>query len=395
VADELRRKADACARVDAEFITRTRPGMTLGQIFQGGVDAYRDNGYAEDWKLHHQGGLAGYEPREVFGVPGSPVMVAGGRTGQDPAAPGDTGNLMKTARIHGPGNIQLHDEPIPTPQPDETLVRVTAVGLCGSDLHWFSEGGIGDTGLVHPLILGHEFAGVTPSGQCVALDPSVPCDRCEDCREGNPNLCGAQQFAGFAADDGGLREWVAWKTRCLVPIPETLSDADGAMLEPLGIALHAVDLGKLRAGMRVGVFGCGPIGLLVLQVARAAGAAEIFFTEPLEHRRDAARQFGACEWDGRQEVDVVFECAGVNQAVRDATLAIKPGGRVILVGIPEEAETCIPASVARRKGLTVKWSRRMKHTYPRALRLVESGPVNVRSLVTHCFPLKQVVEAFA
>lgn len=301
---------------------------------------------------------------------------------------------MKTARLHSLGDVRLHDEPLPTPQADETLVRVTAVGLCGSDLHWFGEAGIGDARLLKPLILGHEFAGVTASGQRVALDPSIPCLKCENCLEGNPNLCEAQYFAGHGSDDGGLREWVAWKTRCLVPIPDSLSDADAAMLEPLGIALHAVDLGKLKAGMRVAVLGCGPIGLLVLQVAQAAGAAEVLVTEPIAHRLDAAKRFGAREWDGKEHVDVVFECAGVNDAVRDAVEAVKPGGRVILVGIPSDDETIISASKARRKGVTLKWSRRMKHTYPRAIRLVESGAVDVCSLVTHCFPLENVGEAF-
>ena len=304
---------------------------------------------------------------------------------------------MKVARLHSVGDLRLHDEPRPTPGPAETLVRVAAVGLCGSDLHWFGEAGIGDARLASPLVLGHEFAGVTEAGQRVAVDPAIPCEQCEYCREGNPNLCTALYFAGQSADDGGLREWLAWPTRCLFPIPDSLSDADGAMLEPLGIALHAVDLGKVRVGMRVGVFGCGPIGLLVIQVARAAGAADVLVTERLPHRLDAARQFGAREWaPGREgEVDVAFECAGENGAVEDAIAAAKPGGRVILVGIPGEDRTTFTASVARRKGLTIKLSRRMKHTYPRAIRLVESGRVDVRSLVTHRFPLEKIMEAFA
>jgi L-iditol 2-dehydrogenase len=203
------------------------------------------------------------------------------------------------------------------------------------------------------------------------------------------------RFAGHGENDGGLCEVLAWPTRCLFPIPDSLSDADGAMLEPLGIALHAVDLGKVRAGMRVGVFGCGPIGLLVIQVARAAGATEVLVTEPLPHRLDAARQFGAREWAPEQDVDVAFECAGENAAVEDAIAAARPGGRVILVGIPGEDRTTFTASVARRKGLTLKLSRRMKNTYPRAIRLVESGRVDVRSLVTHRFPLEKIMEAFA
>lgn len=302
---------------------------------------------------------------------------------------------MKVARLHSVGDLQLHEEPIPVPGTDETLVRVTAVGLCGSDLHWFGEGSIGDARLSKPLVLGHEFAGVTASGQRVAIDPAVPCEECEFCREGNPNLCRALKFAGHGSEDGGLREWVAWKSRCLFPLPDTLSDADGAMLEPLGVAIHALDLGKLRAGMRVGVFGCGPIGLLLLQVARSAGASDILVTEPLLHRLDAAKHFGAKEWDREQEVDVVFECAGANGAVRDAINAVRPGGRVVLVGIPDDDQTTFPAAVARRKGLTIMLSRRMKNTYPRAIRMVHDGTVDVRSMVTHSFPLEQIEQAFA
>lgn len=304
-------------------------------------------------------------------------------------------NLIQTARLVAPHQVRLFPEPLAAVGPDETAVRVTAVGICGSDLHWYQEGGIGDSRLENPLVLGHEFAGITAAGQRVALDPCVPCEHCEDCLQGNPNLCPNQFFAGTGTDDGGMREWVVWKTRCLVPLPDTLSDEDGAMLEPLGIALHAVDLGKVRAGMRVGVFGCGPIGLLVLQVARAAGAVDVVATDPLLHRLDAAKRFGARMWDGAQLVDVAFECAGANAAVQDAVRAVKNGGRVILVGIPSDDRTSFSASVARRKGLTIKLSRRMKHTYPRAIRLVESGLVDVRSLVTHRFALTKVADAFA
>lgn len=301
---------------------------------------------------------------------------------------------MKVARLHGVNDVRLHDEPVPAVGTGETLVRVTAVGLCGSDLHWFSEGSIGDAKLARPLVLGHEFAGVTESGQRVAVDPAVPCEVCEFCRQGNPNLCSNLHFAGHGKDDGGLREWISWPTRCLFPIPDSLSEADGAMLEPLGVAIHAVDLGKIRAGMKVGVFGCGPIGLMVLQVAQAAGAVVSVATDPLPHRLAAAEKFGAQAWKLGEEVDVAFECAGEQGAVDDAMNAVRPGGRVVLVGIPADDHTSFTASVARRKGLTIKLSRRMKHTYPRAIRLVESGTVDVKSIVSHCFPIDKVAEAF-
>jgi L-iditol 2-dehydrogenase len=305
---------------------------------------------------------------------------------------------MKTIRLHAPGDLQLHDEPKPEPGSGEALVRVTAVGICGSDLHWFGEAGIGDAKLKQPLVLGHEFAGVIAvglrQGERVAVDPAVPCHVCEFCLQGNPNLCEHMRFAGHGLEDGALREYIAWPEECLFPLPDLLSDADGVMLEPLGVAIHAVDLAHLRAGMSVGVFGCGPIGLLVIQVARLAGATEMFVTEPLPHRLELAFSLGAREWTPGQTVDIAFEVSGENEAVETAISAVKPGGRVILAGIPVDDRTSFPASVARRKGLTIKLVRRMKFTYPRAIKLVESGKVDVRSLVSHQFPLEQAQQAF-
>ncbi len=317
---------------------------------------------------------------------------------------------MKVLRLHGIGDLLLHEEPVPTPQADEVLVRVTAVGLCGSDLHWLGEGAIGDARLDRPLVLGHEFAGVTDMGQRVAVDPAIPCDVCESCGEGHPNLCTALRFIGHSTEDGALREYIAVPRRCLVLLPESLTEADGAMLEPLGVALHAVDLGHLKPGMSIGVFGCGTIGLLIVQLARAAGATNIIATDPLAHRLEAARRFGATTaivakqvqeadpvWAATRGrgVDVAFESAGVNDAVETAIAAAKPGARVVLIGIPADDRTTFMASVARRKGLTIKLSRRMKHTYPRSIQLVASGIVDVRSLVTHRFSLSQFAHAFA
>lgn len=301
---------------------------------------------------------------------------------------------MKVARLHSIRDLRLHDEPIPAPGPGETLVQVKAVGLCGSDLHWFSESGIGDAQLSKPLVLGHEIAGVTKAGQRVAVDPAVPCGKCEPCLAGNPNLCLNIRFAGYGEEDGALRDMLVCQTRQLISLPDSLSEDDGAMLEPLGVALHAIDLSKIQPGMRVGVFGCGPIGLLVLQLARIAGATDVFVSEPMPHRLEAAMRFNGKTWTTGVQVDAAFECAGENAAVEHAITAAKAGGRVILVGIPAEDHTSFTASTARRKGLTIKLSRRMKNTYPRAIRLVESGLVDVRTLVTHRFPLERIVEAF-
>ena len=252
---------------------------------------------------------------------------------------------MKTVRLHGTGNLQIHDEPVPVAGAGEKLVRVKAVGVCGSDLHWFAEGSIGDAKLEHPLVLGHEFSGITEDGQRVAIDPAIPCGHCEYCEHGHPNLCANLIFAGHDKTDGALREWLAWSEKSLVPIPNSISDADGAMLEPLGVAIHTVDLGKLKAGMTVGVFGCGPVGLLILQVAKLSGAAKIIATDKLAHRVDAAKRLGADEAflvdeDSRLEeiraatngrgVDVAFEAAGTQVAVDTAVSAVSPGGMVVL-----------------------------------------------------------------
>jgi len=312
-------------------------------------------------------------------------------------------------RLHGVGDLQIHEEPVPVPGEGEKLVRVKAVGVCGSDLHWFSEGGIGDAGLDASLILGHEFSGVTQSGERVAIDPAIPCEDCEWCQKGHPNLCSNLKFAGHSLQDGALREFISWPQKCLHPVPDSISDADGAMLEPLGVAIHAMDLGKVKAGMSVGVFGCGPIGLLLIQLAKLSGAANIIATDKLFHRVEAAKRFGASEAflveDMQQPggprvaldergVDVAFEAAGTQAAVDDAFAAVRPGGKVILAGIPDDDRTSFSASTARRKGLTIKLVRRMKHTYPRAIDLVSKGLVDVRSLVTHRFPLDQTAEAF-
>jgi L-iditol 2-dehydrogenase len=238
----------------------------------------------------------------------------------------------------------------------------------------------------------------------------VPCEACPLCREGHPNLCPSVRFAGYGADDGALREWIAWPERHLHPLPETLSPVDGALLEPLGVALHAVDLAHLRPGMTVGVFGCGPIGLLALQVARLAGATRLIATDLPQrpHRLEAARALGAetvPAEEGREALaildltdglglDAAVEAAGENAAVDAAVGAARPGARVVLAGIPAGDRISFPASPARRKGLSLVLSRRMKHTYPRAIDLAVSGRVDLPSVVSHRFPLAEAGPAF-
>jgi L-iditol 2-dehydrogenase len=284
------------------------------------------------------------------------------------------------------------------------------VGLCGSDLHWFEEGSIGEVPLLRPLVPGHELAGTTEDGRHVAVDPAVPCTTCPQCLEGHPNLCPGVRFAGHGDEDGGLREWMAWPERCLFELPSGLSAADGAMLEPLGVALHALDLAHPRPGTSVGVFGCGPIGLLAVQAARLAGAGRVIATDlpSRPHRLEAARRLGAdivvadegresraiLKLTGGRGLDAAIEAAGDNAAVDAAVESARPGSRIVLAGIPAGGRTSFPASPARRKGLSLVLCRRMKHTYPRAIDLARRGLVDVATLVTHRFALSEIGAAF-
>jgi L-iditol 2-dehydrogenase len=305
----------------------------------------------------------------------------------------------------------LHEEADPVASEGEVLVRVTAVGLCGSDRHWLIEGGIGDAVLEQPLVLGHEFAGEVAAGpragERVVLDPAIPCGACAVCLTGLSNLCPEVRFAGHGLTDGALRSLLAWPERLAYPLPDSIPDAEAALLEPLGVAMHALSLGHVRPGTTAGVFGCGPLGLLLVQALRAAAAEPVVASEPLAHRRAAALAAGATRaihprelertaLPGEVGVDVAFEAAGHVGALADAIESVRPGGRVVLVGIPEGDRTTFPASVARRKGLTLLICRRMKPAdLPRAVWLAASGRVDLAGLIGERHPLEAWEDAFA
>lgn len=332
---------------------------------------------------------------------------------------------MFAARLHGPSDLRLETVPHPgSPGPGEVLLRVKATGICGSDLHSYADARVGDTRVEKPLILGHEFSGVVEEvgpdslngdfeplkpGTRVAVDPAQPCGRCELCEQGHPNLCRRMHFCGNYPDGGSLCQWMHMPAHSCFPVPQSMDDAEAALLEPLGVAIHAVDLAKIRVAARVGILGAGPIGLFILQVARLAGADPIFITDKLPWRLKLASKLGAIpinydsenaarvvlkETEGRG-VDVAIEAAWGDHSVEQAAEMARLGGRLVLVGIPSEDRLAMKASTARRKGLTIMMSRRMKHVYPRAIRLVERGAVDLRRLISHRFPLKRAPEAFA
>jgi L-iditol 2-dehydrogenase len=298
--------------------------------------------------------------------------------------------------------------PADPPAPGASRLRPTAVGLCGSDLHWFQEAAIGAARLDRPLVLGHEFIGVVEdgprAGQRVAVDPAEPCGECVTCRAGDGHLCPAVRFAGHSDTDGGLRTEMTWPDRLLHPIPDGVDDDAAVLLEPLGIALHALDLSGARGGQRAGVFGCGPIGLVLIRLLAASGIAVAIATDRREHRLAAARSSGAASArlveDGTSThddptIDVAFEASGEDAALEDAMRAVRPGGTVAIVGIPSGARTSFVADLARRKELTLVMCRRMRATdLQRAIDLVASTRLDLGGLVTDRYALVDTTAAF-
>lgn len=332
---------------------------------------------------------------------------------------------MIGVRLHGPRDLRVErlSDPGP-PSKGEALIRLNAAGICGSDLHTYLDAKIGDTHLKSPLVLGHEFAGTVESvgedavtdqgnalrpGTRVAVDPAQPCGVCELCNRGHPNLCTNLHFCGLYPDAGCFSEHIVMPSRCCFPLPAGIDAESGALLEPLGVALHAVDLAKATAGDTAVIIGAGPIGLMILQAAKLAGMNPIFVVEQLPWRLNLVEKFGGIPIDSARSnaleklrvrtlgrgVDIAFEAAWADQTVQLAADMVRHGGRLILVGIPREDQLEMHHSTARRKGLTILLSRRMKHTYPRAIGLVEQAKVDVKSLISHRFPLTQTPEAFA
>lgn len=321
--------------------------------------------------------------------------------------------MSRAFYIRGPRDVRVAPFNLRPGKPDEVLLEVSAVGLCGSDLHYYKDGGIGSAKIQEPFVPGHEFGGRLvddlpelglASGALVAVDPNNACGHCTHCREGYPNLCPSVEFIGAPPFDGAMTERLWVPKGSVVPVPEAFTATDAAMLEPLGVAIHAVGLAKPRLMEQVALVGCGPIGLLILQVLRVAGAGEILAVDPLAHRRDAAARLGASQtgasvteiqtWTSGEGAPLVVEATNSPEGMHDAVRAARIGGRVVLVGIPDGGTYTLPAAEARRRALKIKFARRMGEVYPLAIALVASGRVDVASVVSHTFPLEETPEAF-
>jgi L-iditol 2-dehydrogenase len=324
---------------------------------------------------------------------------------------------MKAAVLYGPRDMRIEERPVPSYGADEVLLRVLTVTICGSDVHYYTDGGIGTAVLSEPMVMGHEFAAEVVGlganvrglalGQRVAVEPGVSCGHCEHCAHGHQNLCPHVRFCSTPPVDGALQEYMAYAPHALFALPPSFSAADGALLEPLCIAIKALDFGKLRVGETAAVIGGGGIGLLIVQLLRAAGATRIFLHEPLAYRREVGLACGATDLldphdpardlmhlTGGRGTDVVFEAATSTHTQQLAMEFARIGGRVVLVGIPDRDEFALRAGVMRRKGLNIALVRRAVHVYGRAIALVERGLVDLTLMLTHTLPLERARDAF-
>ncbi len=327
---------------------------------------------------------------------------------------------MKSVYLHGVRDIRVHEEPIPKlTRPDEVLVKISTVGVCGSDCHFYDRGRIGRFVVSEPLILGHECAGeivevgkdVThlAPGDLVCIEPGVPCRRCRRCREGRYNLCevGVYFMAAPPRDQGAFREYLTWPADFVYKLPPGVSVEDGAMVEPLAVGLHACRRGEIRPGQSAAVLGAGPIGLLALQAAAAYGAYPVFATDVIDFRLDLVRRLGAEAIDGREAdvpqrireltdgkgADVVIETAGTVATIRQAMAAVRNGGVVVLVGLPPEDEANLAVMDMLQREYDVRPVFRYANCYPPALSLIAAGKIELAMLRTHEYPLAQAEEA--
>ncbi len=327
---------------------------------------------------------------------------------------------MKAVYLTGLRQMELRQAPPPhLAGPHNVLLRVDTLGVCGSDIHYYTQGRIGPQVAPFPLILGHELAATVLEvgaevkslhpGQRVAVDPLVACGECDQCRAGRKHTCRHQKFLGNPGQlPGALVEYLVMPAVCCSPVPDSLSDDQAAVVEPLSIGVYAAQMAQLTSGARVGVVGSGPIGLCTLLAVRALTQATVYVTDLVDERLAVARACGAT-WTGnprREDVvaaiqrleplglDAVFECAGEQDALDQGLKLLKPGGALLVIGIPEVDRVSFNINLLRRNELRILNVRRQNECVERAIELIATGRVNVRPLVTHHFHLEETARAF-
>lgn len=318
---------------------------------------------------------------------------------------------MRASVLHAPGDIKIEDVAVPQPDDDQVLVQVAAVGVCGSDVHYYHEGRIGDFVVNQPLILGHEASGVITAvgknvptariGERVAIEPQRACRVCNECKHGRYNLCSNIEFYATPPIDGAFAEYVAIQADYAFPIPDSMSLEAAALCEPLSVGIWANQMAETKAGSRILVAGAGPIGVVITQVARAFGASEIIVSDPVAARREGVLAFGADRVldptvediaSLTLEVDAFIDASGAGPAISAGIMNVRPAGRVVLVGMGR-AEAQLPVSRIQNRELVLTGVFRYANTWPLAIELAASGRVDLDALVTGRFGLDAVEDA--
>ncbi|MBW8332978.1 MAG: alcohol dehydrogenase catalytic domain-containing protein [Prolixibacteraceae bacterium] len=327
---------------------------------------------------------------------------------------------MRTMVLTGIRKIEMIDRPQPEiKNPDDVLIKIKSVGVCGSDVHYFTEGKIGSQVVAFPFAVGHECSGIVietgssvtrvKPGDLVAIDPSIHCGTCDQCLSGRPHTCRNNRFLGCPGQiEGCLSDYIVMPEFTCFPLGASFNATTAALIEPLTIGTYSVELAKTDfQDKTIGIFGAGPIGLSVLLVLKTQPTGRILCYEPLEYRQKKAVQLGAdfainpfaedaFATTERQEpllLDVVFECSGDQKAVDDATKVLKPGGKLVLVGIPPEAKYTFDMDLMRRKEIAIQNVRRQNHCMDKAIELISNG-LPVDQMVTHHFSPEETQQAF-
>ncbi len=327
---------------------------------------------------------------------------------------------MRTMVLTGIRKIEMIDRTQPEiKNPDDVLIKIKSVGVCGSDVHYFTEGKIGSQVVEFPFAVGHECSGIVvetgssvtrvKTGDLVAIDPSIHCGTCDQCMSGRPHTCRNNRFLGCPGQiEGCLSDYIVMPEFTCFPLRKSFDETTAALIEPLTIGTYSVELAKTDfQDKTIGIFGAGPIGLSVLLVLKTQPTGRIFCYEPIEFRQKKAVQLGAdfiinpfaedaFETTEKQEpllLDVVFECSGDQKAVDDATKVLKPGGKLVLVGIPPEAKYTFDMDLMRRKEIAIQNVRRQNHCMDKAIELISNG-LPIDQIVTHHFSPEETQQAF-
>ncbi len=317
------------------------------------------------------------------------------------------GDGNRAAVLHAPGDIRLEDRARPAAGPLEVVVEIRSVGVCGSDVHYYEHGRIGGFVVEQPLVLGHESMGVVVErgararrheiGTRVALEPGIPCGRCEQCRHGRYNLCPDVAFFATPPVDGAFANYVAVHEDFAYRLPDGVNDDQGALLEPLSVGLWACWKGGVGADTSVLVTGAGPIGQLAMQVARALGATDVAVTDVNPHRLEVARRTGATNvldvrdtplGESGLEADVLLECSGHPASLAEGIRALRPAGVAVAVGMGPDEDATVPMAAIQAREITLTGTFRYANTYPAALALVAGGRVDLDAIVTGHYSLE-------